>query len=253
VRTGDRASLQNILGADPEAANPRWIAGFAAPTPAPNDSIPLFCVSEGVFNGTNTCGNEYDLVRDLAAAGAHLETQGGLPIAGAVSFGTLKAVEAFLDCGANVDGVDSDGTLMAYALHFSHREVAELLAARGAQVDLRFAAGLGRLDEVKSGFESDGSLKHGAGRLVDPYALEHKMRGESPFRCERTRANILSQALYFACIGKHLDVADFLLSQGADLNAIVPGLDSCATVFRHVTWRDMHDVAAFLRERGATA
>jgi len=253
VRSGDRASVENILRAEPWAANPRWIAGFTAPTPVPNDSIPLFCVSEGVFNATNTQGNEYDLVRDLARAGADLETQRGLPLAGAVSFGTLKAVEAFLDCGANVDGVDNDGTLMAYALHFSHRDVAELLAARGAQIDLRFAAGLGRLDAVKSAFNSDGSLHSGAGRLVDPYALEHKMRGESPYRCERTRANILSQALYFACIGKHLDVANFLLAQGADLNAVVPGLDSHATVLCQAMWRDLDDVAAFLREKGATA
>jgi hypothetical protein len=253
VESGDRASLQNILRAEPWAANPRWIAGFAAPTPVPNDSIPLFCVSEGVFNKTNTRGNEYDLVQDLARAGADFETQGGLPIAGAVSFGTLKAVAAFLDCGANVDGVDNDGTLMAYALHFTHREVAELLAARGAQLDLRFAAGLGRLDAVKSAFNPDGSLQPGAGRLVDPYALERKMRGESPFRCERTRPNILSQALYFACIGKHLDVAEFLLAQGADVNAIVPGLDWHVTVLQQTLWRDLHDVAAFLRARGATA
>jgi hypothetical protein len=79
------------------------------------------------------------------------------------------------------------------------------------------------------------------------------MRGESPFRCERTRPNILSQALYFACIGKHLDVADFLLAQGADINATVPGLDWHVTVLQQTLWRNLHDVAAFLRGRGATA
>ena len=38
--------------------------------------------------------------------------------------------------------------------------------------------------------------------------------GESPFRCDRTRENILSQSLYFACInGTHL--AAYLRSVGA--------------------------------------
>jgi hypothetical protein len=76
---------------------------------------------------------------------------------------------------------------------------------------------------VKNWFNADGSLKPGAGALADPYGLELKQKGESAFRCERTRENILNQALYFACVHKKLDVAEFLLSQGADINAIVPG------------------------------
>jgi hypothetical protein len=43
---------------------------------------------------------------------------------------------------------------------------------------------------VKSWFDADGSLKPGAGALADPYEQEYKQRGQSPFRCERTRPNI---------------------------------------------------------------
>jgi ankyrin repeat protein len=261
VRSGDREGLQEILRRDRWASGPQWVAGFAAPQPIPNDSIPLFCVSEGSHRGTNARGNEYDLVRDLVNAGAEVDIQGGMPLAAAVSFDVIRAVEALLDCGAAVDGVDRDGTPLAYALHFGYPEIAQLLAQRGATLDLRFAAGLGMLETVKSWFNADGSLKRGAGALVDPYSLERKLKGESPFRCDRTRENILSQALYFACTHGKLDVADFLLSQGVEINAIVPGLDFKATVLHRVASMDvggrrprlwkMEQVVRFLLDHGA--
>ena len=260
VRCGDRESLLEILRDEPWASNPRWVAGFASPAHAPNDSHPLFCVSEASHRGTNARANEYELVRDLASAGAEVEIQRGMPFIAAVSFNVIRAAEALLDCGAAVDGVDGDGTPLAYAVHFGYREMAGLLAQRGAKLDLRFAAGLGVLDEVKRWFNADGSLQPGAGALVDPYAYERKVRNESPFHCERTRENILSQALCFACLNGRLDVADFLLSQGAQINAIVPGLDSRATILhlavsanggpRHMPW-SMGPVVRFLVEHGA--
>ena len=253
VRAGDLPTLQETLHADPSAANPKWVSDFEAPAQIPNDSIPLFCVSEGSFRGTNPSGNEYELSRALTDAGADVDIDGGLPLASAVSFGTLRAVEALLDGGAMVDGVDRDGVPMAYAMLFAFSAIAELLADRGAKLDLRFAAGLGHLELVKSWFEPDGSLKSGAGALADPYGLEHKRRGEPPFRCERSRENILSQALYFACVNGKLEVAEFLLSKGAAINAIVPGLDVRATVLHRMATMDAasHGVIRFLLERGA--
>ena len=87
---------------------------------------------------------------------------------------------------------------------------------------------------VKSWFDADGSFKPGAGALTGRYGQESKQRGQSPFRCERTRPNILSQALCFACVHNRLEVVDFVLAQGADINAIVPGLDMKATVLHRV-------------------
>jgi hypothetical protein len=111
---------------------------------------------------------------------------------------------------------------------------------------------------VKSWFGADGSLKPGAGALTDPYGQELRQRGQSPFRCERTRPNILSQALCFACVHNRLEVADFLLTQGADINAIVPGLDMKATVLHCVATAngrfarsEIETVIRFLLDRGA--
>lgn len=253
VRAGDLAGLRTTLIAEPASANPVWVPGFAVPAPVPNDSIPLFCISEAVWRGTNRRGNEYELARELIAAGADVEAEGGQPLTAAVSFNATGVVKALCDCGVRIDGVDGDGVPMAYAMHFGFGAIAELLAERGAQLDLRFAAGLGRMDAVKSWFNDDGSLKPGAGALSDPYGLEWKMRGGSPFRCARTRTNILSQALYFACVHRKLDVAEFLLSQGADINAIVPGLDARATVLHWIASRDAPDgtIVRFLIDRGA--
>lgn len=258
VRGGDIETLRDTLRVDPAAANPRWVAGFDRPTPIPNDSIPLFCVSEGVFRGTNTQHNAYDMTRTLIAAGADIHIEGDIVLESAVSFDVIDAVAALLDGGAAIDGVDGDGVPMAYAMHFGFVEVAELLGRHGAKRDLRFAAGLGELDAVKSWFEVDGSLKPGAGALADPYGQELKQRGQSPFRCERTRPNILSQALCFACIHNRLGVADFLLAHGADINAIVPGLDMRATVLHRVatangrfTRAEIETGIRFLLDRGA--
>ncbi|HWB95710.1 MAG TPA: ankyrin repeat domain-containing protein [Bryobacteraceae bacterium] len=258
ARTGDLEHLRGILRADPKAANPHWVSGFAPPNPIPNDSIPLFCVSEGIFNGTNRRGNGYEIADVLMAAGAEVEIGGGHALTGAVSFNALRVAEALLDRGAAVDGVDGDGVPMAYALHFGFREMAELLARRGARLDLRFASGLGRMEEVRGWFLPDGALKPGAGALADPYGLERKQRGESPFRYERTREKILLQALYFACVQERLEAADFLLAQGAEINGIVPGLDMRGTILHRVASMEWEGpparcerVIRFLIERGA--
>jgi hypothetical protein len=115
VRSGDIGTLRDTLRADPAAANPRWVAGFHRPTPIPNDSIPLFCVSEGVFRGTNTQHNPYDMTRMLVAAGADIQIEGDIVLESAVSFDVIDAVAALLDSGAAIDGVDGDGVPMAYA------------------------------------------------------------------------------------------------------------------------------------------
>ncbi|HJY08695.1 MAG TPA: hypothetical protein VJ323_20415 [Bryobacteraceae bacterium] len=66
-----------------------------------------------------------------------------------------------------------------------------------------------------------------AGRLGDPY--------EDRFRCERTEENVMSRALFFACMNGRLEAADFLIRRGAAVNAFVPGLDVAITVLHWLT------------------
>ena len=227
ARVGDLNKLRALLRAHPEAANPNWVSADQKPSQIPNDSIPLHCVAEGVFNGTNRRGNDYQLARALIQAGADLEIDNGEPLKAAVSYYAEGAARALLEGGAAVDGPDGSGMPMAYALTFGFTEIAELLASFGARLDLRFAAGLGKLDLVKSFVNPDGSLKPDAGQLADPY--------ENRFRCERTRANVLCQALLFAGVHARLDVVEYLLDLGADVNQEVPGINRLGgTVLHHV-------------------
>jgi hypothetical protein len=197
-----------------------------------NDSIPLFCVSEAVFRGTNRTRNEYEITRELIRAGADPDISASEPLCGAVSFEALRVVEALLDGSALVDGVGGDGAPMSLAMLFGFTAIAELLAARGAKRDLRFASGLGLLKEVKRFFHPDGSLEPDAGALADAHSP--MVNGKREFLAPRTRENILAQSLLFACLHNRFEVAEFLLENGAEVNAIVRGIDTKATVLHRL-------------------
>jgi ankyrin repeat protein len=74
-------------------------------------------------------------------------------------------------------------------------KAAAFLASRGARLDLEGAAGVGRLDVVKSFFNPNGSLNSGATReqMMDGFA--------------------------WACEYGHLSVVEYLLERGIDLDA----------------------------------
>jgi hypothetical protein len=228
VKTGNLKELETLLVAEPCAANPRWVGAHRRSGSIPNDSVPLFCASEAVFNGTNRNGNDYEIAQALIRAGADVEIERGLPLTGAVSYNAAGVVRALLEGGARVDSPDGKGAPLAYALYFGFTATAEQLARHGAQTDLRFAAGLGKLTGMESYFGAGGLIDPDhAGRLGDPY--------EDRFRCERTRENVLNQALFFACMNGKLKAADFLIRKGADVNAFVPGLDVDLTILHWLT------------------
>jgi len=70
-------------------------------------------------------------------------------------------LETLLDHGAAVDGLPGGWSPLISALHNDRPEAAAFLAARGARLDLEGAAGVGRLDVVKSFFKE--SIRTGSG------------------------------------------------------------------------------------------
>src|SRR5262245_28083846 len=70
----------------------------------------------------------------------------------------LPLMDVLIDHGAMIDGPDG-GSAVNGCLHNGRGEAAEYFASRGARLDLEGAAGVGRLDVVKSFFNEDGSLK----------------------------------------------------------------------------------------------
>ena len=241
IHTNDLERLQNLLEQDASAGNPHYVPGYDPSDSGlrsySNDSIPLFEVSNCIFDGQIPVGtNEYAMAKALIDAGADPEIDHGHPMTGGVSYNAINVVRALLDSGATADGPYGHGCPMAFAMHFGFTDIAQLLSERGAKLDLRFAAGLGDLEQVKSFINPDGSLKAEAGILADPYTRSEGPGDESRYRMERTRENILLQALYFACRNGHLDVAEFLSGQDMSINAIVPGLDLDVTTLHWCSW-----------------
>ncbi len=232
VRKGDLGGLHNALDEVPEAANPRWVADYRADeSDVPNDSIPLFCVCEGVFRGTNKQGNEGELARALLQAGADPDLR-WKPMEGAVSFNCPRVLEALIERGANIEG-PAPGVFMAYPMLFGFTQICELLAAAGAQLDLRFAAGLGRLDQMERWVDGAEKLLPDPG-LADPYMQSQAARGESAVRVERSDEVVLGQALLYACLHGRREAAEWLLAHGADVNATVFGTDQNTTVLHRM-------------------
>jgi ankyrin repeat protein len=111
-------------------------------------------------------------------------------------------IEILLDYGATIN----DGLELCMALEFGYSAAAEALARRGAEVDnIVAAAGLGRLDLVKSLVNEDGSLK-------TDLPLR-RVLGVAP--AEGPRA-YLEQALILACTLGKTTVVEFLLQKGVD-------------------------------------
>ncbi|NKB71749.1 MAG: hypothetical protein GKR89_32135 [Candidatus Latescibacteria bacterium] len=235
VRQGDLDGLRKVLQEAPEAANPRWVGGYQARESdqhpdIPNDSIPLFCVCEGVFRGTNKKGNEGELARALLEAGADPDLC-WKPMEGAVSFNCPQVLKALIEHDANIEG-PAPGVFMAYPMLFGFTEVCQLLAEAGAQLDLRFAAGLGRTDEMAR-WVDEGVLRPDPG-LADPYMQNQAVRGEFAVRVERSDEVVLGQALLYACLHDRPAAAQWLLERGADVNALVRGTDHDATVLHRM-------------------
>ena len=106
----------------------------------------------------------------------------------------IPLMQTLLDYGASVDGIAGGWNPLLAALHNGRSEAAEFLAAQGARLDLEGAAGVGRLDVVKTFLNDGGSLTNAT-----------KTQMESGF--------------WWACEYGRNEVVEFLLDCGVDLRA----------------------------------
>jgi hypothetical protein len=108
-------------------------------------------------------------------------------------------------------------------------QAAQFLAHRGAGLDLEAAAGVGRLDVVKSFFDENGNLEPPATQLQMErgflWACEYGQNETVEFFLQRgvnfkTQAGTAQTALHWAVIGGHEDTIKLLLERGASLDAM---------------------------------
>ncbi|HVT17300.1 MAG TPA: ankyrin repeat domain-containing protein [Thermoanaerobaculia bacterium] len=131
----------------------------------------------------------------------------------------LALLETLLAHGAAVDGVPGGRTPLIAALHNGRPEAAELLATRGARLDLEGAAGVGRLDLVKRFFAENGGLK--------PNATPAQMKAGFLWACSYGRGSVVEfllrsgidvgahlhgeTGLHGAALGGHVEIVELLL------------------------------------------
>jgi hypothetical protein len=140
----------------------------------------------------------------------------------------IPLMDLLIDHGAILDGPDG-GSAVNGCLHNGRGEAAEFFARCGARLDLEGAAGVGRLDVVKSFFRDDGSLK--------PPGTQQQMKDGFAWACEFGRTRVVEfllhkgmevdaklkhdgqTGLHWAALHGHADTIKLLLARGASVDA----------------------------------
>ncbi len=202
VVTGDVAKLERLLGENPELVRERS-------TRLHHATLLHYVGANGVENyRQKTPKNAVKIAEILLRAGADVraaaEIYGGSDTLGlaATSVWPFRAgvqdalIDILIEYGA---GLHEEGLVNA-CLGNGRGQAAEHLAERGARLDLEGAAGVGRLDLVKSFFNEDGSLKANATRS--------QMECGFGWACEYGRTNVVK----------------FLLEMGVKVDAMPRGI-----------------------------
>ena len=138
----------------------------------------------------------------------------------------IPLLQLLLDHGASIDGAPGGWNPLIAALHNGRPEAAEFLAERGAHLDIEGAAGVGRLDVVKSFFAEDGSLRADATKtkmeLGFLWACEYGRNAVVEFLLDRgvdlaAQADTGLTGLHWAVVGGQLDTIRLLIERGAPL------------------------------------
>lgn len=223
--------LRNLLDQQPSLARARGANGntllHLALGGRPGEAVPLLLQAGADVNAANGYGwtslhqaayaNRLDTARLLLTAGAGVEHH------------------------ARGDG----GTPLVVALFWGHRAMADLLAEHGVTpVNLRTAAGLGRLDLLEQLLRPDGALAPEAGAHRDFY----RPHGGFPdFRPSDAPQEVLDEALTYAARNDRIEAMRRLTAHGADLN-VDPYR---GTPLLWAAWNGCRAASAWLLEQGA--
>ena len=201
IINGDSKKLKRLLREDPRLVHARSTREHAATL--------LHYVSANGVEGyrQKTPANIVEIAELLLQSGADVDAEADVYGGGATALGLVATsvhpfragvqnplLQLLIDHGAEIDhktGAGNRQSSVLGALANGRPEAAAYLAEHGARLNLDAAAGVGRLDVVKSFF--DGSRK----------STPPQKR--------------LQSALRYASAGGHKDVVEFLLSKGVDL------------------------------------
>ena len=236
IVTGDVLSLRRLLRENPELIRARSTREHRITL--------LHYVGANGFEGyRQQCPkNAVEIARVLLDAGAEVDAVPKGPVGRGTPLGMvatsihteragvqIQLLEALLEYGASVDGAPSGWNPLLAALHNDRPQAARFLASRGARLDLEGAAGVGRLEVVKSFFDETGALKAGATRdqlqSGFKWACEYGNKSVAEFLLDkgadlRAGENTRQTALHLAAHRGQLEIIKWLLKQGAPLEAM---------------------------------
>lgn len=232
VNTDDLQTFKALIAADPTLATAR--SSCSHPTL-------LQCV---VLDGNNKLHN-LEMAQILIDAGAELNE----PFGATASIDNRPCAELLLDRGAAIDG-NGGWSPLEEALYWNSRNVLSLLLERGAKVqNLRTAAGLGRTDLIESYFNADGTLNPEAGKIDWPFgkpSMQDQVRSWS-----QDQQGIVNNAFVYACMHGHIDAAQLLLDNGAEINTIPDGFDFAGTGLHYAALNGHRPIVQYLLAHGA--
>jgi ankyrin repeat protein len=130
-----------------------------------------------------------------------------------------ELAEVLLQAGASpqLSARGDGGTPLVQALFWGHAATADTLAAHGIYpLNLRVAAGLGRVDLLQEMFDAEGELTPQAGAQRDYYRPHPGFMSWTP---SDDAQEITDEAFVYAAKCGRIDALDFLLQHGANVNA----------------------------------
>ncbi len=231
---GDLVALQKLLKSNPDLVRARstrehrstllhyvsanGVEDFRQKTPKNVVDITELLLKDGAdVNSESEAYGGHSTTLGLAATSYHPQHAGV----------QIPLLDLLIERGAIIDGPDGNSAVNA-CLHNGRGDAAEFLAARGARLDLEAAAGVGRLDLVKTFFREDGSPK--------PPATEEQMRDGFAWACEFGRTSVVDfllqrgmkvdarlkhngqTGLHWAAFEGHVETVKLLLDHGAPID-----------------------------------
>ncbi|XP_050594456.1 poly [ADP-ribose] polymerase tankyrase isoform X2 [Bombus affinis] len=209
-KSGDLAAVERILRTNPLAVNCRDLDG--------RHSTPLHFAAGF---------NRVPVVEYLLAHGAdvHAKDKGGLvPLHNACSYGHYEVTELLVKHGASVNVADLwKFTPLHEAAAKGKYEIVRLLLRHGADATKKNRDGATPLDLVRDGDQDVADLLRGNSALLDAakkgnLARVQRLITQDNINCRDAQGRN-STPLHLAAGYNNLDVAEFLLERGADVNA----------------------------------
>ncbi|XP_025835265.1 tankyrase [Agrilus planipennis] len=210
AKAGDLEQVQRILGTYPHIVNCRDMDG--------RHSTPLHFASGY---------NRVSVVEFLLQCGAdvHAKDKGGLvPLHNACSYGHYEVTELLVKHGANVNVADLwKFTPLHEAAAKGKYEIVKLLLKNGADPSKKNRDGATPLDLVREGDEDVADLLRGNAALLDAakkgnLARVQRLVTPDNINCRDAQGRN-STPLHLAAGYNNVEVAEFLLDNGADVNA----------------------------------